>query len=379
MTTIMYSKLQHIIEEYAENIKLGIYGKPGSYFLTARELATKKHISSESACKLLSSLQAQHLIRLYNKRYYITNGYVSPDTPYGTQLAGTRRRSLAFVVNRIDSPFFAELSKLMSNLAAQNGYTLLVVCSNNHADRESQLIDELISLGVSGIFTNPSIAPEIRELYANCPLPVVSIGRDLQLSNCDTVLVDNASAGRQAADHLMDIGCDVFAYVGLAQYLNEDPRFRGYQDQLRDNHIRLHDRHVFALEYLHDNRIDISSVSGQLYDLLKYIQDGKKLGIFCYQDLLAVAILQRIKHISHRSKHPFLIPQDVAIIGFDDLPIASAITPALTTVTYQYVALVEKAFELMLDYISNPSHIPDTYEINSALVIRESSTIPSDT
>jgi len=365
-----------LTEQIAENLKNGSYGTAGSLFLTVRALSSAYQISMESACKIMAALQEKHLIRLCGKHYYITNGYVPPDSPYGIQLARTRQPLLALIVNRLESPFFSALAKRMSLTAERYGYTLLIVCGNNQPQREAELIDSMITLGVCGIFTNPSIAPEARDIYANCPLPVIFIGRESGLPNCDTVLVDNISAGKQAAIHLLQIGCSDFAYVGIPQYLKEDPRLRGYAEQLHQCGFRLPDSHILAAADLPDSRVDIDSISGQLKNCLRNLPIGKKLGIFCYHDLLAAAVLQRVKHISHRSQRPYLVPEDVAIVGFDDLPISTAITPALTTVTYRYDAIVKQSFSIMEDYLTNPDHLPQSYEIKSALVIRESTVLP---
>ena len=374
---MMHSRLRQLTEQFAKDIKLGKYGTVGDRFLTVRELTSSHQISTDSACKIMAALQELQLIFLYGKHYYIMGGYAASHTPLGTALAKTRQPLLALIVNRLDSPFFAALAKRLSEAAMQYGYTLLTVCGNNQTQYEAKLMDQLISLGVCGIFTNPSIEPEVRRVYARSPLPVIAIGRDISLFNCDTVLVDNISAGRQAADHLMEIGCEQFAYVGIPQYLNEDPRLRGYADQLKASGKLLPESHILAAKDLPDGRIDIDSISGSLKNCLRDLPKGKKLGIFCYHDLLAAAVLQRVKYISYRSDRTYLIPQDVAIVGFDDLPIASAITPSLTTITYRYEAIVSQAMTIMMDYINNSNHVPQIYEINSALVIRESTVLPS--
>ena len=60
------------------------------------------------------------------------------------------------------------------------------------------------------------------------------------------------------------------------------------------------------------------------------------------------------------------------IVGFDDLPISSLVVPPLTTVSYQYSSIAEKAFEVMIDYVKNPQHTPARYEIDSSLTVRGS-------
>ena len=293
-------------------------------------------------------------------------------TPYCMLLAASRRKSFGMIVNRIESPFFSAVVKELSSAAAKIGYSLYVLCNDNTPEREGQMIDELIEMGVCGIFTNAGISPEIRAFYNTCPLPIVSIGRDLGLDNCDTVLVDNENAGRQVAEHLLACGCGCFVYVGLARYLHEDPRLRGYIEQLKKNGIFLAEDHILSAEHNRDGRGDIQSIAGQVDMILSRLSIGEKLGIFCYHDLLAVAVMQRVRHYDHRSARSYNIPNNVAVVGFDDLPIAETITPSLTTIHYRYTSIVNQAMTVMMDYIQNPSHISKSYIIPSSLFIRDS-------
>ena len=122
-----------------------------------------------------------------------------------------------------------------------------------------------------------------------------------------------------------------------------------------------------------DDRLDLGSISGCLNRLLYNIPQGLKVGIFCYHDLIAVETLRLIKHRPEKtSERRLLIPDDVCVAGFDDLPIASAVTPPLTTISYRYASIAKKSFDIMLDHISNPDHKPGKYEISSSLIIRGS-------
>ncbi len=369
---IMKQKIPFITEQLAERLRKGEYGQAGDKFISVKTLAEQCGISINSAFKIISTLTEMRLIRLHGKHYYITTGYVSPQTPYGILLASSRRKSFGMIVNRIESPFFSAIVKELSSAAADRGYSLYVLCNNNDLEREVQMIDELINLGVCGIFTNSGISPELKAVYSICPLPVVSIGRDLSLANCDNVLVDNAYAGKQVADHLMSCGCKTFAYAGLSRYLHEDPRFRGYTDQLYRYGFTLEEDHILTAEHNINGRGDTESISGQLDKVLRKLPLGEKLGIFCYHDLLAVAVLQRVRHYSHRSNRTYTIPDDVAIVGFDDLPVAETITPTLTTVHYRYNSIVNQSLRVMLDYVHNPKHTPGVHIVPSSLFIRES-------
>lgn len=368
---MMNQKLRMLTAQFAEDIKRGTYGPPGAPFLTVRALVSAHHISPESACKLLTALQKQYLIRLCGKHYYLSNGYVPQNSPYGLQLAGTRKPLLAFLCSRLDSPFFSKLAKLMSSTAALHGYTLLTV-SSNPMQSDGELLDELLSLGVCGIIANPSISRQARDVYQNCPLPLLTIGRDLSLPNADVVFVDNITAGKQAADHLIEIGCKTFAYVGLEEYLDADPRLQGFREQLYACGRSLPEQHIIAI---HEQRADTEASSrtlGEFHSCLQNLPEGKKLGIFCYHDIIAEKVIQKIRQINHLQNRNLRIPEDIAIIGFDDLPIASSISPALSTIAYRHDVIAKLAIHTISDYIANPDHICEKHEINFNLVIRDS-------
>ena len=365
-------KIALLADEIARGLKDGAFGGPGTPFLTARRLVGIHGVSLDSAMSILSSLRKRRLIRLDGNRYYVSTGFVPPSTPYGERLSCTRRGYLGMIVNSVDNPFFSSIAKELSNYAAQARYPLLIADTGNQPERDAALIDRFVENGALGIFAAPSIAVD-PGIYACCPLPLVSLGRDLGIPNSDAVTADNRAAGRQVADHLWEIGCTRFAYVGIQRYLHEDPRLYGFAEQLRTRGADLMDNAVLAADYQMDGGLNYEGISGLLGSLLHRIPEGEKLGIFCYHDLLASYTLQRVKHYGHLSPGRFRVPEDVAVVGFDDLPIASAIVPPLTTVRYAYASIAEAALSRMLDYMGNPAHVPEKRVIPSSLCIRGSS------
>lgn len=367
----MKRRYLQVADELEAGLRAGTFGPAGEAFLSVRQIAAEYGISLDSACLVMTELCARRRIRLDGKHYYITTGYVRPDTPYGQRLAAARKPVFGMLLNAIESPFFAALAKELCEASEKNGYTLLIADSGNFPGREAQRIDSFLMSGASGLFVSPSISPNT-ELFSTCPLPIVFLGRDLGLKNCDAVTVDNYAAGRQVAEHLWEIDCQRFAYIGIREYLADDPRLKGFEERLRFHGAELYAQDILAVDYLPDGGLDYASVSGGIQSLLSRLSKGQKLGLFCYHDLLASYALQRIKHISHRTKGRFGIPDEVAIVGFDDLPLAPVIVPALTTVQYQYASIAEEAMRCMLDYLRNPAHTPGRHKVASSLCIRGS-------
>ena len=368
-----FGKVDAITEQIAQELKRGDYGVAGSCFITVRELASRNSLSLESACAVMAKLSERRLLRLYGKHYYVTTGYAASDTPLGQLLKKSRKPLLAMLVNSIDNPFFASLAKELGAAVYKGGYQLILSSSDGDVVHETTILDEFLSLGAAGVFTCPGLSSELNEVYSTYPLPLISLGRDLAPHDRDCVLVDNYSAGAQIAKHLYSIGCRKFAYIGMKSYIDNDPRMHGYIDEIRKLGGDFPDENIVSVGRLADDRLDLGSISGCINRLLYNIPQGLKVGIFCYHDLIAVETLRLIKHRPEKtSERRLLIPDDVCVAGFDDLPIASAVTPPLTTISYRYASIAKKSFDIMLDHISNPDHKPGKYEISSSLIIRGS-------
>ena len=367
-----HGKVDVLTERLAQALRSGEYGAAGSRFITVRELASRHKLSLESACAVMSRLSERRLVRLYGKHYYLTTGFASLDTPLGQLLRKSRKKLLAMLVNSIDNPFFASLAKELGAAAYADGYQLILSSSDGNVTHETEILDEFISLGAAGVFACPGLSSELYNVYSTYPLPLISLGRDLATHDRDCVLVDNYSAGAQVAKHLYSIGCRKFAYIGMKSYIDNDPRMHGYIDEIRRMGGEFLDENIVSVGKI-DDRLDLGSISGCLNRLLYNIPQGLKVGIFCYHDLIAVETLRLIKHRPEKtSERRLLIPDDVCVAGFDDLPIASAVTPPLTTISYRYASIAKKSFDIMLDHISNPDHKPGKYEISSSLIIRGS-------
>lgn len=368
------SKIIPLTEAISAEIRAGGFGPSGARFLTVRDLAKRYDISLESACGVVSSLADRRLLRLYGKHYYVSNGYVADSTPLGAILRQTRRPLLGMLVKNIDNPFFASLAKELGEAAHLHGYRLLIFSGEGPA-REAEMLEEFLSLGACGIFTCPGSEEKPNPLYEIYPLPVISLGRELPFGNCDNVLVDNYSAGVQVAKHLLSIGCEVFAYVGLKNFLSNDLRLRGFIDRLAREGASLPDEYVLSVGKREDGSIDVDSMAGSFNQLLHRFSGEKKIGLFCYHDLLGVEAMRLIKRHNKINTHRLTIPESISVVGFDDLPIASAITPPLTTVSYRYATIAERSMEIMKDYIENPTHKTARHEVKSSLIVRDSTLV----
>ena len=359
----------------AAELIAGVHGASGECFMTTRALAARFGVSMENACRVMTALCGRRLLRLDGKHFYICTGPVPPESPYGFRLAATRRPMYGFVMRIVDNPFFSSLAARLSEAVRAEGYALHIAVSGSNLAREAEIIDEFIDSGAMGIFACPSVKPGVRELYARCPLPLVVMGQDLHLPGSGTVLVDNQSAGAQVAAHLLAVGCTHFAYVGMENYIRKDPRLRGFAEQLRAAGQTLPGDAVIAAGLREDGSPRMDTLAGPLGNLLRRLPAGGRIGIFCFQDLIAAEVLRIVRHFRMPDGRQIRIPQDAAVAGFDDLPIASSITPHLTTVSYRYESIAAEAAAMMRGLMEAHGRRGGTVMIDSSLSVRESTMV----
>ncbi len=365
-----------IFEELQRAITAEEYGRSGSVFMTVRELAQTYSCSLHCALDVFQKLTETHLIRSIGKRNYITTGPCANRTPLEQYLADHQRNLFGILIQDNSNPFFGSLINHLHTIATQYQQQIIVSCSNGESKREREILDLFWELNCKGVFNCVPVTKPQEHLFRRYPLPLVTLAEETHLPNMDTILVNNYTAGTQIAKHLIKNGCRSFAYITEANYIESDQRLKGFRDYLRRNQFDLPDEHIGVVTTM-GNSINTREIVWFATNILNHIRQSNTplpLGIFCVHDLLAVEIARVVKHYHSAKYEPFYIPDDVMIVGFDDLPIANMVTPTLTTVSYQYSTMAETAFRVMMDYVTNPYHVPKQYEVNSSLIVRESTT-----
>lgn len=368
-----------IFEIMQNSIQSGEYGSSGSSFITVRELAHRYSCSLRCALDVFRMLSDVRLIRTIGKRSYVTTGPCADRTPLDRYLSENQRNILGILLQDSSNPFFGSLIKHLNSVADKHQYQLIVSCSNGSPDREKEILDLFLELKCCGVFNCVPITKQQENYFRFYPLPLVTLAEESQLQNADTVLVNNYSAGRQIAKHLIKCGCRSFAYITESDYIRSDRRLMGFRDYLHESRAELTDENICVVTMPNNNAVsrEIGWFTTSLLNRIRQQNAPLPLGIFCVHDLFAVEAARAVKRYRSVKYPSFRIPDEIMIAGFDDLSITSFVTPTLTTVSYRYSAMAEKAFEVMMDYITNPNHLPGQYEINSALIIRESTRPPA--
>ncbi len=347
-------KREKILEEILGELSAGKFGSPGERFLTTRELGVRKNISLKTAFHIIEELRDLSVIRKEGRDYRI-----AALTPPQSRENG--RMLLGFLATCLESPYFATLACHAEEFAHSIGASLIIASSNYDFKTECERLKMFARQGVSGIMICPwASTPEEEAFYTTLDVPYVMLGRRLASLECDSVLVNSQKAAQEMASHLVAQGIGEFAYIGQSGK-RSDERLLGFRAGLLAHGILLNEENILQLDY---NAPD--TCRAEIARILRRERAGR-LGIFCYHDLFAT----RTINLCHELK--ISVPDEAAVAGFDDLPVASEIYPPLTTVSYPVRDIARIAFETL--YARIKFHMPARgvcRYLDSRLVIRQS-------
>jgi LacI family transcriptional regulator len=275
-------------------------------------------------------------------------------------LRAGRSRTVGLIVLDVANPFFTDVARGVEELADEHGAMVVLCNSGEDAEREARHLDQLEEQRVLGVLITP-----VRTETANMQrlvgrgIPVVLVDRDAGLNQC-SVAVDDVLGGRLAGSHLAEQGHERIAFVGGPFSIK----------QVADRHAGL----VAATS----NGAGITVINGSSLSVAEGRRAGETVAalsaserptaVFCANDLLALGFLQEM------TRQGIRVPDDVAIIGYDDIGFAAAAAVPLSSVRQPREQLGRAAIELLLDEVERQQdHTHRQVVFQPDLVIRESS------
>jgi len=275
-------------------------------------------------------------------------------------LATARTATIGLVVPDIANPYFSDIALGVEQFAYDQDYNVLLCNTNEDLTREIDVLLMLEDKRVDGV-----IVCGLRQ--ASGPLQTaishfraaVLVNRELDDIVLPAVMIDDMSGGHLITQHLLNSGRRAIGFVaGPQTSYSGAGRMRGYQQALAEAGVAYHEEWV---RYCRPVVEDGQKVAGNLL-AEKPLLDA----LFCYNDLVAVGALRACISLGRR------VPQDVAIVGFDDVRLAALVTPSLTTCRVPRFEIGSLAMELLLNRIDGSDEGRELINITPELVIRES-------
>ncbi|MBU0495822.1 MAG: LacI family transcriptional regulator [Chloroflexi bacterium] len=285
----------------------------------------------------------------------------------GRSLVMGRTQTIGVVVTAITDPFIAEIVQAIEDKAREFAYSVILTSSGAEPTREFAAVDMLQSKRVDGVIV---ISSRIGASYVSdlerLGVPVVLVNNHQAQSGpyILAVNVDNHHGGCVATEHLVQLGHRRIAYItGPAEHSDNRERLAGYRHVLTQAGLG------FDAALVVDGTGTASGGEQALPGLLALAKPPT--AVFCYNDMTAVGLLRAARRVG------LAVPQDMAVVGFDDIALAAYFYPSLTTVAQPIVDMGQFAVEMVLTSLDgrNPPDQdarPDIL-VQGQLVIRESS------
>jgi LacI family transcriptional regulator len=281
-------------------------------------------------------------------------------------LRAGRSRTIGLVVLDIANPFFTDVARGVEDVAAAAGLAVMLCNSDDRAGREAAHLDVLTEQRVQGVLITPTaeLSPHVEALRSR-GTPVVLLDRRATGPQQCAVTVDDVLGGRLAADHLLERGHRRIAFIGGSSGL---PQVRERRDGVVAA-VQEGTGSADAMTVFSTATLTVAGGREAASQIIGLPSARRPTAAVCANDLMALGVLQEMV------RHGVRVPEDFAIVGYDDIDFAAAAAVPLTSVRKPRVELGRRAAELLLDEASNPGHQHQQPVFEPTLVVRESSMV----
>ena len=279
-------------------------------------------------------------------------------------LASGRSNIIGLLVSDISNPFFPELVKSIEAAAFEHGYNLMLFNTNYDAKRAADYVRRLIELKVAGVaLMTAELEPALIDELANKQVRTVFNDIGIVGENMSNIVLDYSAGIEEAVRHLVSLGHEKIAHIaGSSRIRSGVIRREAFVDAMK--RYLPNEKKLLIVEG--DFRIE----SGRM--AATEILESKKLptAVVVANDMMALGAMQEFKAAGLK------IPQDISIVGFDDIAFASLSEPPLTTICSPRVEIGRRAIEALITTIKTPNQQGVEIRIPTYLITRKSTAPP---
>jgi len=268
--------------------------------------------------------------------------------------------TLAIILTDVSSPVAGRMAISAESIAYQAGYSSLLFNTCDDVQRENFYVNSILQRSVDGVaYVSARDESSVPTLLQEAGIPVVVIDRAPLAYSGPSVVLDNREAGRLAGEHLLALGHRHIAHIGGPSYVHiSAERLAGLEMAVQATEGPVH----VLREKAETWRIE----SGYQATLRLLSRDASFSALFAAGDLLAIGAMRALREGGRR------IPDDVSVIGLDDVEIASYLDPPLTTVSQSIATMAETAMQLLLDIVRGNPIAQTQITVQPRIVVRAS-------
>ena len=276
-------------------------------------------------------------------------------------LAANQTWTIGMVLATISDPFMGRVIEGVEQAAIEAGFNVFISTSQNDRQREIAAIKMLQKRRVDGIIVIAShLFDQYPRFYGRSKVPIVIINEQKPGETMHFVTVDDVQGAQLAVEHLLALGHCRIGFVGVTNRPQSNQhRFKGYQNALEAAGIALDPALIFTSHTIEDH-----AKTGEAS--LKPLLAAGATAIFCYNDTSAIGLLAACH------KRGLSVPDNLSIVGFDDIDMATYTMPPLTTIRQPRFGLGQQAMHMMLALLDGQE--PENQIVPGELVVRQTTT-----
>ena len=280
-------------------------------------------------------------------------GYVPNALAKGLKIKKTKM--IGFILPDISNPFFPEVAKGIEYAAQKRGFGVVMCNTNDSAESELECFQFLSSRMVDGIVFIRALRKGNLEKYFHSGIPIVLVDREIEASTFGfgQIFIDTQKGVYESTKALIDAGCKKIAFIS-AEYTSSNDRYHGYCTALKKEEIDVDVSLVFRERY---------NVETGRKGIRHILKNSTVDGVVCGNDLIAVGVINTLSELGLK------VPNDIKVIGFDDIYFSQHMNPPLSTVYQPAYDMGTEAANMLIDNIlyGNPLY---KKQLDYELVIR---------
>jgi DNA-binding LacI/PurR family transcriptional regulator len=327
---------------------------------TMNEVAKEANVSVATVSRVIngtggvSKKLEQRVLAAMEKLHYHPSTLARSFKMQQTQMVG-------IIIPLLDHPFFSRLAQVMEQELFANNYRSIVCNTEENQSREQEYIELLMRQRIDGVIINSAVAniDYLGELEAQ-NIPAVLIDRNVQQFECSKVFSDNSLGGYLGMNYLLELGhrhIGIVAPFSFAQPMQH--RIRGVREAMAEWGLK-ENSEMFIMS--NDPSFEMGINAGIYFAQL----EPRPTAIYALTDVTAVGVMHGLRRMN------LSIPDDVSVMGYDNIPLSAYIMPTLSTVSQPITAMGKTAVEILLRHIQNPELAPEKAVLPTELIIRES-------
>ncbi|WP_442602249.1 LacI family DNA-binding transcriptional regulator [Paenibacillus sp. KN14-4R] len=279
-------------------------------------------------------------------------------------LITNKTRTIGLLVPNITNPFFAEITKGVEDGLSEHNYNVFLCNSYNDIHKEKMYINVLKERFVEGVIISSTntVTQDYYTYLKEQGIAFVILDRHDSQLQYNGIVVDDWKGGYLATQHLLQLGHRKIGCIAESKGLcNINERLRGYQDALKAHGV------------LYDEKLVVSAdltIEGGCQAALGLMAEQNVTAIFATNDLTAIGVYEAAIQLGKR------IPEDVSVVGFDDISFAHYLSPKLTTIRQPIYEIGRRAAANFIYVLQNNTFVQSTEVLDVELIIRNSTASP---